>query len=57
MQHELDEAWVYSVTKKVRDQAIKEYSEQLEDSVPNFDVPDMVIKANDKPVVPDEVTV
>ncbi|MCJ7513858.1 MAG: hypothetical protein MUO23_12940 [Anaerolineales bacterium] len=45
------------MTKKVRDQAIKEYSEQLEDSGPSFDVPGMVFKAKDKPVVPDEVTV
>lgn len=48
---------MYSVTKKAWDQAIKEYSEQLVDSALNFDVPDMVIKANDKLVVPDEVTV
>ena len=57
MLHELGGAWVYSVTKKAWDQAIKEYSEQLVDSALNFDVPDMVIKANDKLVVPDEVTV
>ena len=43
---------MYSEIKKTWDQAIKEYSEQLVDSALNFDLPDMVIKANDKLVVP-----
>jgi hypothetical protein len=57
VQHELGGARVYYVTKKYWDLAIKKYSEQLVGSELNFDVPDKVIKANEKLVVPDEVTV
>jgi hypothetical protein len=57
VQHELGGARVYYVTKKYWDQAIKKYSEELVGSALNFDVADKVIKANEKLVVPDEVTV
>jgi hypothetical protein len=57
VQHELGGARVYYVTKKYWDQAIKKYSEQLVGSALNFDVPNGVIKANEKLVLPDEVTV
>jgi hypothetical protein len=57
VQHELGGARVYYVTKKYWDQAIKKYAEQVVGAPLNFDVPDKVIKANEKLVLPDEVTV
>ena len=57
VQHELGGARVYYVTKAYWDLAIKRYSEELVGSALNFDVPSSVIKANEKLVLPDEVSV
>jgi hypothetical protein len=57
MQHELGGAKIYYVTKKYWDQTVKNYVRQMVGADLNFNVPDSVIKANEKMIVPDEVLV
>jgi len=57
MQHELGGAKIYYVTKKYWDSTVKNYVRQMVGADLNFDVPDSVIKANEKMIVPDEILV
>jgi len=57
VQHELGGAKVYYVTKKYWDRVVKDYVRQMVGADLNFDVPDEIVKANEKMIVPDEVLV
>ena len=56
-QHELGGARVYYITKKYWDKVVKNYVRQMVGADLVFDVPDEVIKKNEKTVVPSEVLV
>jgi hypothetical protein len=56
-QHELGGARVYYVTKKYWDTTIKNYVHQMVGADLNFNVPDSIVKANEKMIAPEEVLV
>lgn len=56
-QHELGGARVYYVTKKYWDSTVKKYIQQMTGAEFIFDVPDEVLKANEKFIVPEEILV
>jgi hypothetical protein len=56
-QHELGGARVYYITKKYWDTTVKDYIRQMAGTELNFNVPVVVVKANEEMHIPEEVTV
>ena len=56
-QHELGGARLYYVTKKYWDSAVKDYVRQMIGAELEFDVPDELVRKNEKTVMPTEILV